>query len=257
MVEYVSTWPSSGIATGSRPASRSMSSLRVMSRPPAVVVFDVNETLSDLSPLAQRFSDVGAPGFLMQTWFTALLRDGFALTAVGQNPAFAEVGRGVLRGLVSSVEGLNRDVEDAVEHVMSGFGELPLHPDVPDGLRLLGDAGVRMVTLTNGSTSLSQRMFEAAGVAHLFERLLSVEDAPAWKPARGAYAYAAGECGTTLDAMLLVAVHPWDVDGAKRAGMQAAWLDRREAPYPGHFTEPDIIGRTLEEVATALIGGPS
>jgi len=56
--------------------------------------------------------------------------------------------------------------------------------------------------------------------------------------------------------MLLVAVHPWDIDGAKRSGMHAAWLDRRGTPYPGHFTRPDIIGRTLDEVATAVTGGP-
>lgn len=228
-----------------------------MSRQPDVVVFDVNETLSDMSPLADRFAEVGAPRELMQAWFAGLLRDGFALTAVGENPAFAEVGRGVLRGLLTSVAGLNRDVEDAAQTIMGGFGDLSLHPDVSNGLRLLGDAGIRMVTLTNGAASLSQKMFEAAGVAHHFERLMSVADAPAWKPAREAYVYAAEQCGTSLDAMLLVAVHPWDIDGAKRAGMHAAWLDRHGTPYPPHFTDPDIIGRTLDEVVTALVGGPS
>jgi 2-haloacid dehalogenase len=29
---------------------------------PSVVVFDVNETLSDMAPMARRFADVGAPG---------------------------------------------------------------------------------------------------------------------------------------------------------------------------------------------------
>ncbi len=227
-----------------------------MATSPEVIVFDVNETLSDMAPLGERFSDVGAPRTLMQTWFAALLRDGFALTAVGKNPVFAEVGREVLRGMLAAPDGLNRDVEDAVQHVMAGFGELALHHDVYDGLRLLGDAGIRMVTLTNGSTSLSQKMFDRAGVTHHFQRLLSVEDATAWKPAAGAYAYAAEQCGTSLDAMMLIAVHPWDIDGAKRAGMQAAWLNRRSTPYPAHFTEPDLTGRTLDEVATAIIGRP-
>ena len=224
---------------------------------PDVVVFDVNETLSDMAPLAQRFTEVGAPGALMQTWFAALLRDGFALTAVGENPAFAEVGKGVLRGLLTSIDGLDRDVDEAVGHVMAGFGELALHPDVVDGLQMLADANMRMVTLTNGSTVLAEKMFATAGVADHFERFLSVEDAGAWKPAGQAYAYAAEQCGTSLEAMLLVAVHPWDIDGAKRAGMHAAWLDRRATPYPGHFSAPDIIGRTLVEVATAVTGAPS
>lgn len=100
-------------------------------------------------------------------------------------------------------------------------------------------------------------MFAAAGVTDYFDRFLSVEGAGAWKPARQAYAYAAEKCGTPLEAMLLVAVHPWDIEGAKRAGMHAAWLDRRGTPYPEHFTEPDIVGRTLGEVAIAAVGSPS
>ena len=54
--------------------------------------------------------------------------------------------------------------------------------------------------------------------------------------------------------MLLIAVHPWDIDGAKRAGMRAAWLDRRGTPYPDHFTPPDLVGRTLGEIASAITG---
>ena len=50
-------------------------------RVPAVLLFDVNETLSNMSPMASRFVDVGAPAHLAATWFASLLRDGFALTA--------------------------------------------------------------------------------------------------------------------------------------------------------------------------------
>ena len=37
------------------------------------MLFDVNETLSDMSPIGQRFVDVGAPAHLAATWFAALL----------------------------------------------------------------------------------------------------------------------------------------------------------------------------------------
>jgi len=53
-----------------------------------------------------------------------------------------------------------------------------------------------------------------------------------WKPAAAAYDYAVAECGVeALDAML-VAVHPWDIDGASRAGLATAWLDRNWRPLP-------------------------
>jgi len=67
-----------------------------MSPAPSVIVFDVNETLSDISPMTQRFADVGAPEHLARLWFATLLRDGFALTAAGASRPFAELGVGAL-----------------------------------------------------------------------------------------------------------------------------------------------------------------
>ena len=36
-------------------------------RRPTVLIFDVNETLSDMSPMAGQFEDVGAPGHLAKS----------------------------------------------------------------------------------------------------------------------------------------------------------------------------------------------
>jgi len=47
---------------------------------PSVIVFDINETLPDMAPVAELFTGVGAPGHLAPLWFASLLRDGFALT---------------------------------------------------------------------------------------------------------------------------------------------------------------------------------
>ena len=44
-----------------------------MPQPPQVVVFDVNETLSDMAPLERRFEQVGAPAHLRATWFASVL----------------------------------------------------------------------------------------------------------------------------------------------------------------------------------------
>lgn len=71
-----------------------------MSASPSVIVFDVNETLSDMSPMAQRFSDVGAPAHLAKLWFASLLRDGFALTAAGTSRLLAELGTDVASDIV-------------------------------------------------------------------------------------------------------------------------------------------------------------
>ena len=100
---------------------------------------------------------------------------------------FAELGAGALR---TSLEGLdlNRALDDAIGHIMAGFGELSVHDDVMDGLPALVAIGARLVTLSNGARIGADQLLARAGLGRLFELLLSVEDAGVWKPAPGAYA---------------------------------------------------------------------
>lgn len=225
-----------------------------MTSGPSVIVFDVNETLSDMRPMAGRFADIGAPEHLAALWFASLLRDGFALTAAGAQRPFAELGAAALRTVLQGVD-LNRDPDAAVDHVMGGFAQLSVHADVADGVRVLRRSGHRLVTLSNGSTGVAEQLFTAVGIRGEFEALLSVEDASAWKPARAAYDYAAHTCGTELGDMLLVAVHPWDIDGAARAGMATAWIDRNGGPYPDVFRPPSLTATGLSDLAAQLAAG--
>ena len=70
------------------------------------------------------------------------------------------------------------------------------------------------MTLTNGATSVAQRLLDDAGLIDAFELLLSAEQAGFWKPDPRAYAYALSRCGVQAAEAMLVSVHPWDTDGA-------------------------------------------
>lgn len=53
---------------------------------------------------------------------------------------------------------------------------------------------------------------------------------------------------------MLIAAHPWDVHGAKRAGVLAGWVDRHGQPYPEVFAPPDVSAADLPALARALAG---
>ncbi|WP_432541614.1 haloacid dehalogenase type II [Kineococcus sp. SYSU DK002] len=233
-----------------------------MSPSPLVIVFDVNETLSDLRPIADRFLAVGAPAHLAPLWFATVLRDGFALTAVGDARPFAQLGAEALRTLLHGVElrtdpaaGLDGSLEGAVEHVLDGMGRLPLHPDVVDGVRGLRADGHRLFTLSNGSSRVGEQLLTAAGVREEFEAVLSVDEAGAWKPAPAAYEHVLRVAGSRPQEALLVAVHPWDVDGAARAGLGTAWVDRDGAPYPASSTSARVRATDLVDLRAQLAAG--
>jgi 2-haloalkanoic acid dehalogenase type II len=225
-------------------------------RIPAVIASDVNETLSNMTGLGSRFVQVGAPAHLAPLWFASLLRDGFALAATGDGATFAEIGAPLLRGTLSDLP-LTRPMDDAVAHILAGFGQLPLHPDVAEGIRALAGVGARLVTLSNGSTAVAEALLANAGLRDHVEALLSAEEAGMWKPAPQSYAYAAATCEVEPGEILLVAVHPWDIHGAARAGLRTAWLNRTGATYPAYFAAPDYTVTRLGDLAGRLTEAPT
>lgn len=216
---------------------------------PDLVVLDVNETLSDTAPLGAVFTEVGLGAHEVEPWFAGVLRDAFALTVVGQNPAFAEL---AAEGVRCRLPADHPDPEAAAARVLEAFTSLSVHPDVPEALHVLRGAGVRVVTLGNGAAAVAEGLLERAGVRDLVERCLAVADAPAWKPDPRAYAHALAATGVPAGRALLAAVHPWDTDGAARAGLRTAWLRRGAVRYPSYAVPPDLVAADLLDLAHRL-----
>ena len=212
----------------------------------------VNETLSDTSTMAETFPETGAPASLAKLWFASILRDGFALTAAGANPSFTEIGIESLRELLPGA-GITSGLEETIRHIRAGMASLSLHPDVAEGVQTLKTGGFRLITLTNGSTHLAETMFAQAGILSEFEALLSVDQAPAWNPHPASYASTPRKCaGRPPEQMLLAAVHPWDIHGAARAGMQIACINRAGASYPAYFKTPNHSLAALTDLVQVL-----
>jgi 2-haloacid dehalogenase len=136
--------------------------------------------------------------------------------------------------------------------VLEGFAALEVHPDVQPGVRRLDADGFRLATLTNGDAALTEQLLTRAGLREHFTALLDVSAPRAWKPAAAAYRYATDTLAVSPAEALLVAVHPWDIDGARRAGLQAAWLRRGAANYPAVMTAPSLIAADLRDLAHLL-----
>lgn len=215
-----------------------------------VLVLDVNETLTDMEPLRDGFEAVGLPRHSLEAWFAATLRDGLALTAAGAYANFGELAAELLEAQLAAA-GIEPTAE-TVQQVLSGFTRLPLHPDVAPGLQKIRDAGVRIVTLTNGRAEMSENVFRDGGILPLLEYRLDVATPQRWKPHVDAYRYVAEVCAVPADRMMLAAVHPWDIDGARRAELQTAYIDRRHTPYPKSFLSADLVVGDFEELAETL-----
>ncbi|ROO52019.1 2-haloacid dehalogenase [Micromonospora sp. Llam0] len=215
--------------------------------PVDAVVFDVNETLFTLDRLRPAFTDAGLDPSLVPVWFARLLRDGFALTALGSYRPFAEVAAETLRRLGASVE------DDAVAMIVATMRDLDPHPDVEPALRALRDAGIATATLTNGSVEVVQALLHRANLGRYLSANLSVDAVRRWKPAAEPYRFAATELAVDPGSLALVAAHPGDCAGATAAGLRAAWVNRAGQHWPAIFQAAGFSAPDRATLVDALL----
>ena len=214
-----------------------------------VCVFDVNETLLDLAALDPLFERVFGDASVRRLWFNQMLQSAFVAT---MTDAYVTFGESAAAALSMTEERLGVEVsEDDRQEILGGLRDLPPHPEVPDSLDRLREAGFRLATLTNSTQEVAEAQVENAGIADRFEQILSADTAKRLKPAPAPYRMAARALEIPERGMRLVAAHAWDVAGALRAGCAAAFVARQ--PFDPLVERPDVVGADLAEVADGII----
>ena len=59
--------------------------------------------------------------------------------------------------------------------------------------------------------------------------------------------------GVRMEEVLFVANHAFDCVGAKSAGMRTAFINRRQRPFGVTPYQPDIVTRTMTELADVML----
>ena len=215
-----------------------------------VLLFDVNETLLDLSALRPSFENLFGDERIMGEWFGLLLRLSLVATVTRTYRPFDELGKAALR-MTAQKNNLILSIAE-MDSVLGSMRRLPPHADVIPALKTLQKGGYRLATLTNSSPSMQAAQLHYAGLTSFFEKQISVEAVQLFKPAPETYRYAAVQLGVSIDQVRLIAAHDWDVTGAIRAGAKAAFVARPGMVIGDTGEIPDIIGQDLQEIATLL-----
>ncbi|HBB83587.1 MAG TPA: haloacid dehalogenase type II [Sulfitobacter sp.] len=223
-------------------------------KPVSTIVFDVNETLLDITTLEPLFARVFGDALVLREWFAELILYSQTMTLSGRYAPFGALAGGVLR-----MVGANKAVavtDDDVAELKSLIGSMPAHPDVAPALRKLREAGFRLVTLTNSPPSPAPTPLEKAGIADYFDRSFSVDEVAQFKPHPATYQMVAGALDLQTDDLCMVACHLWDTIGAQAAGCQGAFLTRpnnnlikaENVPQP-HYLSDDLVDLAKQIIA--------
>jgi 2-haloacid dehalogenase len=145
--------------------------------------------------------------------------------------------------------GLELSEEDE-EKLVGEYQSLRAFPDVLPGLEAMRESGHRLAAFSNGVEATARKLFENAGILPHLDEIVSVDDVGTFKPDPRVYEYLAERFERPVEEVWLVSSNPFDVIGAKSAGMRAAWIRRREdAVFDPWGFEPDLVASDLEDLA--------
>ena len=219
--------------------------------PRDTILFDINETVLDLSSLKPKFKAVFGDEAVTATWFSMLLHTSTVCALTGVKTDFATLA-GAMLDTVAARRGV--ELSDVMrDEILGGFSSLPPHTDIKPSLTRLRSAGYRAVAFTNSSLKLVTAQIDNAGLTDYFDDIVSVEETGSFKPDPRVYEFVAKRIKRPIGELRLVATHDWDTHGALSAGMHAAYIDRSGAPYHPLYRQPDVYAATMDDVVEQII----
>jgi len=215
-------------------------------------VFDAYGTLFDHASAAAGCRDVlgDRVAALSALWRDKQLHYTWLRSLQGEHADFWQVTGEALDYALATMT-----IDDAVlrDRLMALYLTLDPFPEVPETLRRLKAAGFRVAILSNGTPAMLRALVDGAGLAPLFDAVLSVEEVGVFKTHPKVYQLAVNRLHTAADALCFVSSNGWDAYAASAFGMRVAWCNRyaqRAERLPGN---PDRVIGTLADLP-ALLG---
>ncbi len=216
-----------------------------------ICLFDVNETLLDLSALDPEFEKVFGNAAVRKEWFGQFIQSAFVSVITDSYQPFGVIGSAAF-DMIAKRHGLTIAEEDK-KALLSTIVKLPPHPEVAENLARLKQNGHTLAAFTNSTVEVAQKQLENAGIAQYFDKVLSADMVKRLKPAKEAYEMAAQSFNVETKDTRLIAAHAWDIAGALKAGCSAAFIARPGMVLDPLYEQPEIVGKDLREVVDAII----
>ncbi|KAK8156544.1 haloacid dehalogenase, type II [Phyllosticta citrichinensis] len=231
-----------------------------------VVAFDAYGTLLSIESmadeLATHFGQAKAQT-IAATWRKYQLEYTWRLNSMNQYEPFSSVTRNALHHALSEArESLS---DEAVDGLLDAYDTLSVFADVPRCLRSLSsNPTITPVVFSNGTldmvSSSVQQSPSLAPLASIFADIVVVDPVRRYKPHPAVYDYLAARVGKSADEardVWLVSGNPFDVVGARAAGMQAVQGDGWQDRLCGEKWAPTVVLRSLDELPAVLEGASS
>ncbi|KAJ5710053.1 hypothetical protein N7493_009645 [Penicillium malachiteum] len=227
-----------------------------------VVAFDLYGTLLSTDSIAEHLGKcLGscAPS-VSSLWRRYQLEYTWRLNSMEKFEDFETVTRNALRH--AAAEHGQQLSNSTIEDLMNAYNELHTFPDVGPALnRITNEQNIQSVIFSNGTTEMIAKSVQSGDLsqhATSFSSFVSVDAVRKYKPSPSTYEHLAQVVGKTpmqLGDIWLISANPFDVAGARNAGLNAIWIDRAAKGWQDSVSidlKPTAIVHSLEQIVTEI-----
>ncbi|KAE9369532.1 haloacid dehalogenase [Stipitochalara longipes BDJ] len=152
--------------------------------------------------------------------------------------------------------------EENISNLMKAYDNLGTFADVPPGLTAVAsDPSIDAYVFSNGDDDMVSASVNKSpslsAQSSVFKGLVTVEEIKVFKPDISTYHHLCKKVGKSFSnedmaSVWLVSGNPFDIVGARAAGIQAAWVDRG---HSGNGGWTDQLGTLASGGPTITVGG--
>ena len=214
------------------------------------LAFDLYGTLVDVGGLEKAASKAtNKPKDLVALWRSKQLEYTFLLGLMGRYLPFSEITARALDAACGS-EGV--DLKPAArDALVQSWRRLAPFPDVVPALERIRDR-VPLAVLTNADPVMAAETLKTAALDRFFAEVLSADEVRTFKPNPRVYRLAAMRLHLDPRDIGLVSSNPFDVMGAKAAGLRAIWVNRGTSVFDPLDVKPDAELRDFSGLPNQL-----
>jgi 2-haloacid dehalogenase len=140
--------------------------------------------------------------------------------------------------------------------LLNAYLTLKPWPDAVGALQKLRASGLRVITIANFSPTMLRANAEHAGMADLFDELLSTEVNGTYKPDPDAYELGMKHLHLKKEEIIFAAFGGWDAYGARTFGYTTWWVNRFGLPTERLGIEADKSSGDLTALLEFVLGKP-
>lgn len=215
------------------------------------VLFDMNETLLNLSLLKDNFDKHFEDPTIPKYWFAKVLHYSTVMGAMDEYTDFGKLSEAALESLF--LENKKELTDETKKDILGSFKKLPAYNDVPEALKLLRENNIKVIAVTNSSYEMVKEQLTNSKLIDLFDSYYSVDAVQKYKPFKDIYQYVLKQEKVNADETVMVATHDWDLVGAKKVGLVTAYINRKKDQYNPYYLNPDISSTNLLDLVEEII----